>query len=115
MDFLKDIANIVKDDKKHNVEVKVNSTGLTVYLEYDPDGDINKQCIIPVQYDSVYEIVCIPQEELIEKFNPNEGGIDLGEIKLIKKIMKYMEKHKVEINELCGRYNLIDRHECWSE
>lgn len=111
MELLRDIAALVKDDREHNIEVKINSDGVTVYLEYDPDRDMNGQCIIPIQYDTLYESACIPQEELIEKFKPNEGGIDLGEIKLIKKIMKYMEKNKEDINELCALFDLAVRHD----
>lgn len=112
MDLLRDIAALVKEDREHNIEVKINSDGVTVYLEYDPDRDISGKCIIPIQYDCFYENTCIPQEELIEKFKLNEGGIDLDEIKLVKKIMKYLEKNKKEINELCLRYDLADRHNC---
>lgn len=115
MDFLKDIAKIVKDDKEHNIEVKVNSCEVVIYLEYDPDQSFDSKCIIPITYEPLGELVYIPQDELVRIFNPAQYGVDLNEIKLIKKIMKYMEKHKKELDELCGRYNLIDRHECWSE
>lgn len=108
--ILKDIADLVKEDREHNIEVKINPEGITVYLEYDPDGDMNGQCIIPIQYDTFSENVCLLQEELIKKFKPNEGGIDLWEIKLIKKIMKYMEKNKEEFNRLCALFDLGNRH-----
>ena len=110
MNLLKDIAEIVKDDREHDVEVKINSNWITVYLEYDPDRDMDGKCIIPIQYDTLYENVYIPQDELNEKFKPNEGGIDLDEIKLIQKIMKYMENNKEEFNKLCALYDLSERH-----
>lgn len=110
MDLLRDIAEIIKEDREHNLEVKVNCLGVTVYLDYDPDRDMKGKCIIPIHYDSLYESVCIPQDELVEKFKPSEGGIELGEIKLILKILKYMEKNKEELNILCSFYDLFDRH-----
>lgn len=112
MDFLKDIANIVKDDKEHNVEVKVNSAEVVVYLEYNPEQSYDSKCIIPIAYTPLKEFAYISHNELTEMFNPSDFGIDLKEIKLIKKIMKYMEKHSVELNELCSRYDLRDRHDC---
>lgn len=105
----------MKDDKEHNVEVKVNSSEVVVYLEYDPEQSFDSKCIIPVAYDSGEEFAYIPHNELIKIFNPSDCGIELNEIRLIKKIMKYMEKHSVELNELCGRYHLKNRHDCWSE
>lgn len=110
MDLLKDIADLVKEDREHDIVVKINPDGVLVYLEYDPNRDMHGKCIIPIQYDCFYENVCIPQEELIEKFQPNECGINLSEIKLIKKIMKYIENNKKEINKLCTFYDLADRH-----
>lgn len=110
MDILKDIAELVRDDKEHNVEVRIDSLGLTVYLDYDPNQDFEQQCIIPIHYDAMYQNACIPQEELIEKFKPNEGGIELSETLLACKIMKYMEDHKDYISELCLLYDLADRH-----
>lgn len=115
MNLLKDIAEIVKDDREHSVEVKINSLGVTVYLEYDPEETFASKCVIPIAYTSLEEFVYIPHSELVEIFSPSDYGIDLNEITLIKRIMKYMEKHKSELNELCCRYNLIDRHDCCSE
>lgn len=110
IDILRDIANIVKDDRDHNVEVKVNPDGLTIYLEYDPERNCREQCVIPVQFDIFDEVTCIPQDELIEKFRVNEGGIDLDEIELIREIMRYLEANKDEIKQLCALYDLADRH-----
>lgn len=110
MNILKDIAELVQDDREHNVEVKIDSLGLTVYLDYDPNREFEQQCVIPIHYDAMYQNTCIPHDELIEKFKPNEGGIELSETLLACKIMKYMEEHKDDINELCLRYDLADRH-----
>lgn len=115
MDLLKDIAKIVKDDKEHNVEIKVNSTEVVVYLKYNPEDQIKPECAIPIAYDPGEEFAYIPQDELVKVYNMSDYGIDLNKIRLIKKIMKYMEKYSIEINELCGRYDLRDRHDCWNE
>lgn len=114
MDFLKDIANIVKDDKAHNVEVKVNSSKVVVYLEYDPEQSLDEKCIIPIAYTPFNEFAYIPHDELVEMYNPLDFGIDFHEISLIKRIMMCMENHKKELNELCGKYDLRDRHDYWS-
>lgn len=115
MNLLKDIAKIVKDDKEHNIEVKVASSEVVVYLEYDPEQSFDSKCIIPIAYEPGEEIAYIPHNELVKIFNPSDFGITLNEVKLIKKIMKYMEKHSVELNELCGRFDLRDRHDYWGE
>lgn len=111
MDILRDIAELVRDDREHNIEVKIDSLGLTVYLECDPDRDCEQNSVIPVYYDAMYESACIPQYELVERFKPNEGGIELGEIVLIEKILKYMEEHAADISELCLAYDLSNRHQ----
>ena len=104
MDLLRDIAEIAKDDKEHNVEVKIDLYGVTVYLEYDPE--VENDTIIPIQYTAFEEFAYIPHEEFIKKFKPSDFGVDLSEIKLIQKIMEYMENNKVEINKICERFNL---------
>lgn len=110
MDILKDIAELIRDDQEHNVEVRIDSLGLTVYLEYDPDRNFEQNCVIPIHYDAMYESACVPQSELIEKFRPNEGGIELNEIILIERILRYMNENAANISELCLMYDLADRH-----
>lgn len=109
MDLLKDIAEIVKDDEEHNVEVKVDNCGVTVYLESDPDSGEN--CVIPIHYSSLEEFIYIPHDEFVEKFRPKDFGIDLQEIKLIQKLMEYIENNKRTINKLCMKYDLEFRNE----
>lgn len=103
MDLLRDIAEIVKDDSEHNVEVKVDCVGVTVYLEYDPNEEEN--CVIPIRYTTLEEFSYIPHNELVDRFVPNDYGIELNKIVLIKKIMEYMENNKKEINKLCELYD----------
>ena len=42
-------------------------------------------------------------------YKPNDFGIDYSEIKIINKIMEYLEKHKEQINELLRGYDAQDR------
>lgn len=42
---------------------------------------------------------------MVDRFVPNDYGIVLNEIVLIKKIMEYMENNKKEINRLCKLYD----------
>lgn len=107
IDIFKDIAEIVKDDKEHDIKVIVDSYGITVELEYEPfeSGD----CIIPVRYDTLEEFAYIPDGEYREKFKLNDYGIDLNEIKMIHGIMEYFESHKEEINEICEKFNVESR------
>lgn len=113
MDLLKDIAEIMKDDTEHGLEVKVNSSGVVVYLDYDPERISDERCIIPIAYDPIDEITYVHHEELMKIFKPLDHGISYDEIKLIKKIMKYLERHKEEINELCNLYDLSGRNCSW--
>lgn len=106
IEILYEIAKAVKDDEKHNIEVKIDSFGLTVYLDYDPDRNFKEECIIPIHYDPLYDNVYIPQDELIDKFRPEEGGIELDEIKLIGKIMELLNDNKEKINNICSLYDL---------
>ena len=104
MDLLKDIKEIVKNDKEHNVKIEVDNLGVKVYLDYDPSNDYEEKTLIPIEYTTLEEFACIPDNEYREKFNVNDYGIDLHEITLIKEIMEYLEAHRQEINELCSGY-----------
>lgn len=107
MNLLNDIAEIVKDDKEHNVEVRIDAYGITVYLEYDPE--IDNDTIIPIRYSTLEEFAYIPYEEYIEKFQPIDYGIDSSEIELIQRIMGYMENNKVEIKKICDQFGCLYR------
>lgn len=110
IDILKDIADLLKDDKDHNLEVKVNNSGVTVYLDCDPNEELNRSCVIPIKYDTLDDYACIPSDELTDIFRPNEGGIELEEIKLVQSIMTYLENNSSKINELCSSYDICDRN-----
>lgn len=109
MDILCDIAKIVKDDTEHDVTVSVDAFGVTVELELEPyeSGSI----ILPIRYEALDEFSFIPDKEYREKYNANEYGIDLNEIKIVHEIMEYFESHKKEINALCDKFSLISRKE----
>ena len=108
MDLLKDIKEIIKNDKEHNVKIEVDNLGVKVYLDYDPSNDYEEKTLIPIEYTTLEEFAYIPDNEYREKFNVNDYGIDLHEITLIKEIMEYLEAHRQEINELCTSiYHII--------
>ena len=111
MNILQDIKEILvkKKDKEHHLKVDVSWDGVIVYLEYDPDKEFEEKCIIPIRYETLEEFAYIPNSEYREKYNPEDYGIDLKEIILIKDIMEYLETHSTEINELCAGYDWEDR------
>jgi hypothetical protein len=84
--------------------VLVNGEGVTVNLIYDPEHKYESNEIIPIHYAACEEFCYIPHDQYIEKFNPEDYGIDSTEIKLIQKIMTYLETHKKELNHLCNQY-----------
>ena len=110
MDLLNDIKDFLKDDDDHNLRIEVDYFGVTVYLDYDPGMDYEENCVIPVYYDTVESFCYIPHDKYCEMYKPNDFGMDLTEIRLIEKIMSYLENHKQEIEELCEGYTVEDRH-----
>ena len=111
MDILKDIRDILvrNKDKERMLKIVVDWSGVTVYLDYDPEKDFSEQCIIPIHYDTSDEFSYIPDDEYREKFHPNDFGIEYEDIVLIKEIMEYLESNKEEINDLCVGYDWEDR------
>lgn len=108
MDLLKDIKNILKDDKEHNLKIEVDSYSIKVYLQFDPELLFSENIVIPIEYTTIEEFAYIPDDEYRKKFNVNDYGLDLCEITLIKEIMEYLESHKEEIAKLCSGY-------CWED
>lgn len=109
INLLKDIKDILKNDKEHHLKIKVDCYSVKVYLEYDPEMNFEEKTIIPIEYTTVEEFAYIPDNEYREKFNTNDYGLDLNEIALIKEIMEYLESHKKDIKELCNGYSWEDR------
>ena len=109
MNLLNDIKEFLKNDEEHNLKIEVGWDGVTVYLDYDPALDFEKNCVIPIHYTVIEEFCYIPHDEYCDLYKPADFGIDYSEIKIIEKIMGYFEKHKKEINELCRGYLIEDR------
>lgn len=106
LNLIEDILNIVKDDKRHNVKVVIESLGVTVYLDDDPDGDYEEKYIIPVRYDVLFGSCYIPHDEYLKCMTEDvDCGIDKEEIDLIQKIMEYLENNKKEIDHYCDLLN----------
>ena len=91
------------------LKIMVDWTGITVYLDYDPEKDFEEKCILPIQYSPFDGFAYIPDSEYREKFHPNDYGIEYNEVVLTKEIMEYLEAHKEEINDLCSGYDWEDR------
>lgn len=106
IDIVRDIAEIVKDDKEHYVKVEIEWSGVKVYLDYDPDKNFSQNIIIPIELDLTSDFCYIPDWEYREKFNPADYGITLDEIVLVKKIMEYLEVNITEIREVCRMLDL---------
>lgn len=104
--MIEDILNIVKDDGRHNIKVVIESLGITIYLDDDPDGDYEEKYIVPVRYDSLFGGCYIPHDEYLKCMDEDvDCGIDKEEIDLIQKIMKYLENNKKEIDQYCNLLN----------
>lgn len=112
MDILKDIRDILIKNKdiEHTLKIVVDWSGISVYLDYDPEKDFEEKCVIPIQYSILDNFAYIPDSEYREKFNPNDFGIEYKEIVLIKEIMEYLESHSKEIDDLCVGYDWEDRN-----
>ena len=111
MDILKDIRDILvrNKDKERMLKIVVDWSGVTIYLDYDPEKDFEEKCVLPIRYDTLDGFAYIPDDEYREKFHPNDFGIEYEDIVLIKEIMEYLESHKEEINDLCVGYDWEDR------
>lgn len=109
MNILEDIKKIVKNDIEHHLKIEVDWSGVTVYLDYDPELEFQENIVIPIYYDVLDEFSYIPDDKFREIYKPNDYGMDLKEITLIKNIMEYLETHKKEISELCRGYDLDRR------
>ena len=107
LNLIEDILNIVKDDKRHNVKVVIESIGVTVYLDDDPDDTYEERYVIPIRYDTLYDCCHIPPDEYRKCMNDEDVdcGIDKEEIDLIQKIMEYLENNKAEIQHYCDLLN----------
>lgn len=117
MNIVKDLKNILKDDKEHFLEINIAWDGVRVYLDYDPDAEFEGKWVIPIYYDSIEHFAYIPDDEYRKKYNKDSSldyGIDSHEAKLIYKIMDYLERHSDEIDVLCKELDFQNR-ECYEK
>lgn len=106
INLIEDILDIVKDDKRHRIKICVDSLGVTVYLDDDPDDAYEEKYVIPVTYDTLFECAHIPHEEYMKCMSADaDCGIDKEEIDLIQKIMEYLENNKSNIRHYCNSLN----------
>lgn len=109
MSVIKDILGVVNKDREHFVRFVFDNLGFTTYLIYDPECNFEEDIVIPIQYDVTFDAICIPNEDYRKRFNPNEGGIEHSEIKLIDQIMNCMEVNIEEIKNICSRCHINER------
>ncbi|MBC5688093.1 hypothetical protein H8S37_03985 [Mediterraneibacter sp. NSJ-55] len=103
LNIINDLIDIIKNNKRHNVKITIDTSGVTVYLDDDPDETYEEKYVIPVKYDTLYECCHIPHDEYIESMsNDTAIGIDKEEIELIQKIMEYLENNKSEVQNICN-------------
>lgn len=108
--LIEGLLDIIKEDKRHYVKISLDTLGVTVYLDDDPDGNCDEKYIIPVRYDSLFECCYIPHDEYLKCMSDDtDCGIDKEEIDLIQKIMEYLENNKTEINRYCSLLDLGTR------
>lgn len=111
MNLLNDIKDILKDDTEHHLKIEIDALGVTVYLDYDPCCDYKEDVILPIYYNAVDEFCYIPHNKYCEMYKPCAYGLEFTEIRLVEKIMSYLDSHKKEINKLCDGYDIEDRKE----
>lgn len=105
--LIEDILDIIKDDNRHNAKICIDSLGVTIYLDDDPEDAYEEKYVIPIRYDALLECCYIPQHEYIQCMSDEtESGIDREQINLIQRIMTYLENHK----EVIQKYSNILSH-----
>lgn len=109
MKFLNEICDVVKDDKRHNIKIEIDDTGIIVFLDDDPELNGFGKFMIPIKYDILQEECVIPHGVYMKHMEecPEETGIDIKEIEIILKIMKLLEENVKEIRSFCDK--------CWWE
>ncbi len=102
--LLKELLNIVADDRLHSLKIIIEPFSVKVVLDCDTEQLLNSpKQEIPIMYEPLGKFAYIPNEEFKENFNPEEYGIDSDEIVLINKIMQCLESHGEEIEEYTSK------------
>ena len=63
INLLNDIADIIKNDSRHNVKIVIDGSGVAIYLDDDPDESYEEKYVIPIRYETVEECCHIPYGE----------------------------------------------------
>ena len=114
MNLLNDIKKFLKDDDEHVLKIEIAWDGVTVYLDYDPELEFREESIIPIHFTTVEEFCYIPHDKYIEMFKPCDFGMHTSEVKLVAKIMEYLDNHKEDIKKLCKGL-LVDEREVYKK
>lgn len=102
---------IIKDDDRHNVKICIDTLGVTIYLDDDPEDTYEEKYVIPIRYDFLLECSYIPHDEYVQCMaNDIDAGIDIEEINLIQRIMTYLEDHKDVIQTYSNIFSRGLRH-----
>ena len=57
MDILRDLKELMYDDREHHLKVEVSYEGVKIYLDYDPNQEHRKACIIPIFYEASEDLI----------------------------------------------------------
>lgn len=103
LNLVEDLLDIIKEDDRHTVKICVDTLGITVYLDDDPDDTGEEKYVIPIKYDTLYRCCHIPPDEYRKCMKDDDAdiGIDKQEIDLIQKIMEYLENNSSSIIHYC--------------
>lgn len=98
INLLNDIKEIVKNDKEHRIEIMIDSINIDIKLIYDPESNFEQSCFfIPIRYSSIEGYSYIDSCQYKEN-ESHDIGMNIEEIKLVERIMEYLNKHTYEIN-----------------
>lgn len=111
MDMLEEFRDIMNSDTEHNIELNLDYTGFTVYLDLSTESDCEGMYVIPIKYDVLEDCIHVPYREFVEKYDSGADiGITYDEVKLIQKIMDWMNAHKSVIERTCLWADCKDRN-----
>ena len=68
MDMLEEFRDIMNSDTEHNIELNLDYTGFTVYLDLSTESDCEGMYVIPIKYDVLEDCIHVPYREFVEKY-----------------------------------------------
>ena len=101
MSVVKSLVKLFEGNKDYNLQIHMDNTGMTVYLDFDPYNDSEENCLIPIRYNIVEDVVFVDYAELKNKYNPVSYGLASEQIDLIQKVMRCLDEHKDKIHSIC--------------